>query len=172
MQGTYWTIHKEVWRLRMGLGNKKELMEFFRKYIKLNPIQIEKPKIYPNAMKVTKKVTKYAGWLKIRRNTCCYFCGFDKVRHRHHLIPRVNGGSNIKNNLLTICPNHHWMIHYGEYDIRFWDGYYFLVHKDNDTDMVFPHPMQYGYKKVNPNIGWKKAIKRMEKSGALIIDKK
>lgn len=34
--------------------------------------------------------------------------------HKHHIIPRQNGGTNQENNLVWLCPNHHTQI-YSEY---------------------------------------------------------
>jgi len=39
----------------------------------------------------------------------CVVCGFDKVIDVHHLDN--NRQNNTKENLVTLCPNHHYMIH-------------------------------------------------------------
>jgi len=44
----------------------------------------------------------------------CIICGFDKRVHLHHIIKRRIGGSNDKENLVYLCPNHHWMADFGE----------------------------------------------------------
>ena len=34
-------------------------------------------------------------------------CNYDKIVEAHHIIPRREGGRNIKNNAVLLCPNHH-----------------------------------------------------------------
>ena len=45
----------------------------------------------------------------------CIICGFDKVTESHHIIWRVYNGSDNKKNLISLCPNHHRMIHNEKY---------------------------------------------------------
>jgi len=52
---------------------------------------------------------------KNKKYAPCIICGFDKITVSHHLIWRVYGGSNSKNNLISLCPNHHAMIHNEKY---------------------------------------------------------
>lgn len=39
----------------------------------------------------------------------CAICGWDIHVHVHHILPRENGGRNDPENLVILCPNHHWM---------------------------------------------------------------
>lgn len=48
-----------------------------------------------------------------RDNRKCVICGFDIVIHAHHIKPRSKGGSNHLDNMITLCPNHHAMVHHG-----------------------------------------------------------
>ena len=41
----------------------------------------------------------------------CIICGFDKRVHKHHIVKRRELGSDDEENLVFLCPNHHW-----EYD--------------------------------------------------------
>ena len=48
----------------------------------------------------------------------CQLCDYttnERSRiHKHHIIPRQSGGTNRKDNLVWLCPNHHSQI-YSEY---------------------------------------------------------
>lgn len=41
----------------------------------------------------------------------CAICGYSNVIHRHHIIPKSKGGNDESNNLIALCPNHHWEVH-------------------------------------------------------------
>lgn len=41
----------------------------------------------------------------------CEICGFNKTTERHHIISRKKFGSEDKENIVFLCPNHHRMIH-------------------------------------------------------------
>jgi len=43
----------------------------------------------------------------------CVVCGFDKRVHSHHIIKRRIGGLNTEENLVLLCPNHHWIADFG-----------------------------------------------------------
>jgi len=54
--------------------------------------------------------------LKKKQNGCV-ICGFWRFTESHHIIKQINWGSNTKNNLVNLCPNHHKMAdscRYGE----------------------------------------------------------
>lgn len=54
----------------------------------------------------------YGKTLALRRDGfACLICGFDVVLHVHHIVPRSKGGDHSVNNLATLCPNHHAMVH-------------------------------------------------------------
>jgi 5-methylcytosine-specific restriction endonuclease McrA len=54
---------------------------------------------------------KYAAM--VRDGGKCVLCGFDIVTNVHHIIRKKDGGSNDLTNLVTLCPNHHHMVHAG-----------------------------------------------------------
>lgn len=54
----------------------------------------------------------------IRDNYRCVICGFELIVHVHHITPLSDGGTNDFNNLITVCPNHHEMIHAGMIDVE------------------------------------------------------
>ena len=45
----------------------------------------------------------------------CEFCNYTTNQssriHIHHIVPRQAGGTNVKNNLVMLCPNHHSQIY-------------------------------------------------------------
>ena len=43
----------------------------------------------------------------------CAVCGFNKKVDTHHIIKRLKGGSNDDENLICLCPNHHWIADFG-----------------------------------------------------------
>lgn len=46
----------------------------------------------------------------------CVICGFSAVTAVHHIISKKDGGTNGLTNLVTLCPNHHYMAHAGLID--------------------------------------------------------
>lgn len=48
---------------------------------------------------------------KQRDNFCCRFCGFREAIHSHHITPKHQGGKHEIDNLITLCPNHHALVH-------------------------------------------------------------
>jgi endogenous inhibitor of DNA gyrase (YacG/DUF329 family) len=52
---------------------------------------------------------KYAA--RVRDGGKCVLCGFSVVTNVHHIIRKKDGGSNDLTNLVTLCPNHHHMVH-------------------------------------------------------------
>ena len=53
------------------------------------------------------------GHVNLRKKECCKICRFDKVVEVHHL--NENRNDNTLDNLITLCPNHHRMIHTKKY---------------------------------------------------------
>lgn len=43
----------------------------------------------------------------------CVICGFSLVSDVHHITPRSEGGTDALGNLVTLCPNHHRLVHAG-----------------------------------------------------------
>ena len=41
----------------------------------------------------------------------CVLCGSKENLHHHHVIPKVKGGTDDEDNLITLCEKHHEMIH-------------------------------------------------------------
>ena len=159
--------------------NNKELQNFFKEYIARNPPKLEsnqKKSGYITREEILYRVNnspRIASSIKARtkRKCNCYFCGWDLVIHKHHVIPRKMNGPNVEDNLLKLCPNHHWVIHHNKYKLIFEGGFYFLINTSDNTDLILPDRIQWGYKRKDPNIFWHKALKEMEKSGTLIVDK-
>lgn len=45
-------------------------------------------------------------------NLPCQICGWNEApRDLHHITPVSKGGKNEETNLITLCPNHHRMVH-------------------------------------------------------------
>ncbi len=44
----------------------------------------------------------------------CLLCKYDLVVHIHHIKPRAEGGRNALDNLITLCPNCHALVHLGK----------------------------------------------------------
>jgi hypothetical protein len=54
----------------------------------------------------------YGRRMALRRDRfMCALCDFDIVLHVHHIKSRSNGGDHDPANLVTLCPNHHTMVH-------------------------------------------------------------
>ena len=49
-------------------------------------------------------------------NKCCS-CGYDLIVHIHHIIPKSKGGTNNIDNLIGLCPNCHYLLHYRGYTL-------------------------------------------------------
>lgn len=69
----------------------------------------------------------------------CYFCAFDEVLHDHHIIRKNDGGFDDRDNLITLCPNHHYLIHKADYRLKFCKGYYLLI---KGEIIIYPHESQ------------------------------
>jgi 5-methylcytosine-specific restriction endonuclease McrA len=48
---------------------------------------------------------------RIRDGGKCVICGFSHATAVHHIIPKRSGGTDRVENLVTLCPNHHYMVH-------------------------------------------------------------
>lgn len=48
----------------------------------------------------------------------CVVCGFDKGVEKHHIIKRRDMGSDESDNIVLLCPNHHWVADFGEEEDR------------------------------------------------------
>jgi 5-methylcytosine-specific restriction endonuclease McrA len=46
----------------------------------------------------------------------CVICGFSHIVTVHHITPRKVGGGSKLTNLVSLCPNHHYMVHAGLID--------------------------------------------------------
>lgn len=132
----------------------KELQNFFKEYLSKNPPKLEsnqKKLDYITKEEILHKLNnspRIASSIKARmkRRSNCYFCGWDSV-HKHHIIPRKMEGP-------------------------FEDGFFFLINTSDNTDLILPDRIQWGYKRKDPNIFWHRALKIMDKKGAIIHDKK
>lgn len=43
----------------------------------------------------------------------CVICGFDERVEEHHIIKKIDFGSEEEENLVFLCPNHHWIADFG-----------------------------------------------------------
>jgi len=67
----------------------------------------------------------------------CYFCGFDELVQKHHIIRKKDGGTDENDNIIFLCPNHHYLIHSRLYSLGMSKGIYLL--KNNETgEIVVP----------------------------------
>lgn len=41
----------------------------------------------------------------------CVVCGYSDIVHQHHFKPRCLGGGDEEENMLTLCPTHHYLLH-------------------------------------------------------------
>ena len=48
---------------------------------------------------------------RLRDSCSCVICGFSHVTAVHHIIPKKEKGTDKLTNLVTLCPNHHYMAH-------------------------------------------------------------
>ena len=98
------------------------------------------------------KIKKYS----IQRvlNNQCYFCEFNKVIEKHHIIPVRLGGKKLKNNILNLCPNHHYLIHRTGWELVYSHKWFFLINRDS-VEVIKPHNNQYYLERKCP-IGLKK----------------
>jgi 5-methylcytosine-specific restriction endonuclease McrA len=73
----------------------------------IGEIEVEKRKSIPAAVRrAVKKRDK--GHCVIRG------CKYDATPHLHHIKPVARGGKNTVSNLVTLCPNHHKLVHMGK----------------------------------------------------------
>lgn len=68
-----------------------------------------------------KRVKSIVDALKEKYHYKCQICGFNfKMKNgneyceAHHLVPLSTGGSQMPENVIIICPNHHRMLHYAQ----------------------------------------------------------
>lgn len=61
-----------------------------------------------------------------RYNKVCYFCDYDEVVDKHHIIPRSKHGSNHLSNLIGLCRNCHGKIHIINYHLIYEKGFYYM----------------------------------------------
>lgn len=55
--------------------------------------------------------TNWRNEAKIRDGFKCRICRFAEIVHAHHIHPKRLGGKDELENLITLCPNHHAMVH-------------------------------------------------------------
>lgn len=79
---------------------------------------------------------------KVKKETLdedlCYFCDFRGIIHTHHIIMLSKGGSNDKNNLIKLCPNHHSLIHNDNYSLISENGEYRLINNITKDSIIQP----------------------------------
>ena len=62
-----------------------------------------------------RQVTRLLSWQAQYASTC-EICGFDRTVQRAHIVPVRDGGSHEKENILVLCPNHHWLFDHNKLD--------------------------------------------------------
>ena len=82
-------------------------------------------------------------------NSSCYFCAFELSLHLHHIIRKIDKGLDETDNLISICPNCHALIHYGDYYMLFSRGFYYLRHRQTNH-IISPNKSQLEYKRKPP----------------------
>jgi len=68
----------------------------------------------------------------------CRICSFDFVTAVHHIIPKSSGGNDDISNLITLCPNHHYMAHANLYEKE----YLFSLIPTYDFDLDITKPIK------------------------------
>lgn len=103
-------------------ANREKQKEYNRKY-------------YSKPENAEKRRKKSAEWLQKEGNRdkkiayfhrlqykgdSCTLCGFSikEALDSHHIIPKALGGSNGKDNLITVCANCHRLLHAGIIDLK------------------------------------------------------
>ena len=90
----------------------------------------------------------------------CYFCGFSKIIHRHHIITKQQGGLNEEDNYLNLCPNCHGLIHRKFYFLQYSNGYFLMVDHNDHNKKIPPHKNQIRFKGKCPFNSISTAIKK------------
>lgn len=62
----------------------------------------------------------------------CYFCNYNRVIDLHHIKQRKNGGKNLIDNIMPLCPNCHQFLHRHDYQLIKLKGEYFMVDKEKN----------------------------------------
>jgi 5-methylcytosine-specific restriction protein A len=113
-------------------GNIQEIIkEIMYEKNKLSNVNIKKPIGNENTIKKktsTERIirdTKVSKWIKKLWNNQCQICGTiidllnnDTYSEAHHIHPLKNGGPDIIDNLLCVCPNCHVKLDYGAIKIE------------------------------------------------------
>jgi len=106
--------------LRKGIRQVKIINKDTRESMVLN--------MTPNIIFVSKhKYPKKEELKREKHKKRCYFCGFKDAVDKHHIIPRKDSRDTLKNNVIYLCPNHHYLIHRTDFKLIFCDGYFYLV---------------------------------------------
>ena len=91
------------------------------------------------------------------KKRACYFCNYNKILHRHHIIRKWDGGTNDEENLIDLCPNCHFLIHYNLYFIQYSNGYFILVSKRSE-EKILPYDWRNKQKREIPKKSLKNAL--------------
>lgn len=95
-------------------------------------------------------------------NRYCYFCDSQPV-DRHHIVRRVDGGTNHPSNIISLCKKHHNMIHSSRYVLKyFFDEMLFVLVDNNDRESIvcFPTERQSDWARSFPSEAVNVAIVR------------
>ncbi len=82
----------------------------------------------------------------------CYFCNYSRVIDLHHIKQRKNGGKNVIDNIMPLCPNCHQFLHRNDYQLIKLKGEYFMVDKEKNIVLI-KWKAKYAYtKKINGKV--------------------
>jgi 5-methylcytosine-specific restriction endonuclease McrA len=73
---------------------------------------------HARAISGAREITAGKKLARRRDHHACRLCGFRLALHVHHIQPRSKGGGDDVDNLITLCPNHHALVHHGSISVR------------------------------------------------------
>lgn len=88
----------------------------------------------------------------------CYFCGFSELTQKHHIIRKSDGGTDEPDNLIILCPNHHYLLHSNLFCLQFTKGI-LLLRSNRDPKRIIA-PVNWKTKKLRqpPEISLQEAL--------------
>lgn len=100
------------------ISNKKLRKD---RYIHCDECKRNSPHFKDNILSIKNLSSRTISKILKRANKSCSICNWNESTcDIHHIIPVKNGGSNLSNNLIIVCPNCHRVIHTtNKYSIEF-----------------------------------------------------
>ena len=90
-----------------------------RKYLKRWKLYDELKSKHRNKLNLNTIRENNGGWNKIRNINKCEACNWEGVCDRAHIIPKKDGGTFSKVNVLILCPNCHRSFDNGTLDLSY-----------------------------------------------------